>query len=263
MSLEEMNLHDVEDYSSEVTHDQLPSVEEARSHQYTKGGKGHGRRSYAIWCAVTALFIVLVTIIVIPFDERRSEPNLSLEDNEFAGPASSPVGSPTMNPNAVAVEEMEIRLIKIAMNGAADFVDDSSYQYRSMRLMVDDDTVYDYEDVKLKQRYAMYCLYHATRGPGVWVENGGWKRKGIDECDWFGVQCDEEGVVTRINLRSNGLKGEIPQEMALMEGLDTFNVNANALEGEIVGPFCDLQNANAIDIKADCTVVACDCCSNC
>lgn len=267
MSLEEMNLHDVEDYSSEVTHDQLPSVEEARSRQYTISGKGHGRRSYAIWAGVTGIFIVLVTLLVIPFDENRSEPSLNLADNEFNGPAAAqtnaPVPSPTLDPEAVSVEKLEERLIRIALNKAADFVDSSTYQYRSLELILDDPTVYDYEGVKLQQRYAMYCLYHATR-PFQWKDSTGWKRKGIDECDWYGVTCNEDGEVTRINLRANGLKGTLPDEVSLITKLESFNVKANELEGEIDGPICALQDANTIDIKADCSdTLTCSCCSDC
>lgn len=59
-----------------------------------------------------------------------------------------------------------------------------------------------------RQRYALAVLYYATDGPNAWTERDGWlaQMDGEDdttmhhECSWFGVQCNEDNVVTELIL---------------------------------------------------------------
>jgi hypothetical protein len=122
----------------------------------------------------------------------------------------------------------------------------------------------DYSYDQLRQRYAMYCLYHAT-GALEWTNTTGWKRKGVPECRWFGVTCDSNGFVDRLNLRNNGLLGQIPPEVGLIPKLTVFNINGNpGVKGSIPDSVCHLARMEReLDIKVDCLAVDCSCCSTC
>jgi len=239
MEADDVNLHDVEDYSCEgITHDQLPSVAEARATIPSKPKKS----SHKVWYIAAGLlaFTVFVIAIAIPVSSKNK-------------------GSSEQSGNSV-----ETTINKFAINGKEDFTDANSYQSIAKRWMLEDPLVQDYSKDQLQQRYAMYCLHHAT-GSNSWVDATGWKRKGVPECQWYGVTCDPvTNMVQRLNLRNNGLKGTIPPEVALIPDLSVFNVNANAnLTGTVPDHVCDAHSARGLEIKVDCTYVTCDCCSNC
>jgi hypothetical protein len=48
----------------------------------------------------------------------------------------------------------------------------------------------------IKQRYGLTTFFYGMEGEN-WVENGGWLG-GDDECDWFGVECNENSDSIRI-----------------------------------------------------------------
>ena len=50
----------------------------------------------------------------------------------------------------------------------------------------------------LMQRYGLSTFYFATGGE-TWTNNGGWL-KNKHECNWFGVECNDEKFVISINL---------------------------------------------------------------
>lgn len=247
----DINLHeDVEDYSSDITggeHDQLPSVEEARMAAGVALGKGNAsrlgspsKRILYIGAAVVAVTLLIITIAV-PVSRKNNPPK-----------GDKQIGN-----------NVEKAIHRISLNGKSDFDDDSTYKSLAKRWLVEDDLVKDYTYDELQQRYAMYCLHHATGNSGSWTDATGWKRKGVPECDWFGVTCDPTtGMVTRINLRDNGLVGQIPPEVALIPDLTVFNVNDNQnMTGGV--PFDLCQRSATLNIKVNCDTVTCDCCVNC
>lgn len=54
-------------------------------------------------------------------------------------------------------------------------------------------------DSNLMQRYSLAVLYFSTKGKS-WAESTNWLANDKDHCQWFGVECNEEGLVTRLNL---------------------------------------------------------------
>ena len=46
---------------------------------------------------------------------------------------------------------------------------------------------------------------------------------GDDECTWYGITCDTNGIVTSIDLEQNDVGGEIPYEIALLDNLGKCN----------------------------------------
>ena len=241
-AMEETNLHDVEDYDSEITHDQLPTVEEAKT---AMGGTSSMKTFNTKRFNNAGMALVLVIIFFILLKGYKGSEDQKVKDLDL-----------------VEVLDISASLNSIALGGPSDFEDPNSYQALAKNSLVTDDMVKDYTFEGLQQRYAMYCLHHATGGlDGSWIEERGWKRKGMPECMWHGVTCAPGTKdVTRIALRENGLQGEIPPEIALIPNLEVFNVNSNDnLVGSIPDSLCAVDG---LDIKVDCNVVQCDCCSN-
>jgi len=243
---------DVEDYSSNLedysdtglaqpniaagNHDQLPSVESVRM---TMGG-GSGRsikRKYMLGFGLAILAVGFLAVV--------------LGGGGNKGPALGDL-------------DVEQALEHVQEEAGGDIENKDSYQYAAAWHLRPDEMVTHYSYDKFKQRYGMYCLYFAT-GHEFWVDDKGWRRMGTDECDWFGVMCNEQGMVTRIELRNNNLSGNIPPEVSLIEELEVLTVKANDLSGHVPSPVCELQQSSGreLHIKVDCNAVSCACCSDC
>lgn len=68
-------------------------------------------------------------------------------------------------------------------------------------------------DSRLVQRWVLASFYYGAGGDD-WKTNTGWMDAGKHECQWHGVSC-LEGVISRLELEQNHLRGEIVDEIAL------------------------------------------------
>ena len=70
------------------------------------------------------------------------------------------------------------------------------------------------------------ALYYALNGPD-WEINDNWLEHDLI-CDWYGVECDENGEkVVSVSLVDNGLKGDVPQELFELKSLASLNLKGN------------------------------------
>ena len=79
-------------------------------------------------------------------------------------------------------------------------------------------------------RAALTALYHAANGD-EWTNSDNWLTAAPVE-EWSGVRVDEGGFIS-LHLRDNGLRGEIPTELANLSNLRALNLSDNNLSGEI------------------------------
>ena len=89
-------------------------------------------------------------------------------------------------------------------------------------------------------RDVLVTLYHSLGGTG-WTYNTNWlSDKHVD--DWYGVNTDEEGRVTSLNLGGNNLTGQIPVEMGNLAGLNGLSLENNNLNGPIPAELGELSD---------------------
>ena len=62
------------------------------------------------------------------------------------------------------------------------------------------------------QRAALMQLFEATNGQ-EWTRSDSWNTSAPVR-EWFGVSCDDDGHVIRLNLLSNSLRGPLPPALA-------------------------------------------------
>src|SRR5699024_6346060 len=74
-------------------------------------------------------------------------------------------------------------------------------------------------------------LYRATNGDD-WNNNSGW---GSDAPigQWYGIDTDANGRVTRIDLYKNNLRGELPASIGNLDKVVYLNTKNNHLSGHI------------------------------
>ncbi len=89
---------------------------------------------------------------------------------------------------------------------------------------------------------ALMALYNATDGPN-WTNNSGWAEGAVgdncDVCSWYGIECDNNGSVIRIDMDGlpdnvphggnggNNLQGIIPAEIGNLDELRILILNDN------------------------------------
>ena len=81
------------------------------------------------------------------------------------------------------------------------------------------------------QRLALVAFYDATDGPN-WTNNANWlSDKALSE--WWGLDLDPLGRVTKIGLYENGLRGRIPPEIGDLGDLSHVYLEGNELHGPL------------------------------
>ena len=104
------------------------------------------------------------------------------------------------------------------------------------------------EDVRLAEcdeglnldRAVLKALYIATNGPN-WKNSTNWLSE-LPLGEWYGVDTDVDGRVTRLFLESNGLSGLIPPELGQLANLSTLYLYSNRLRGGIPPELGQLTN---------------------
>ncbi len=98
-------------------------------------------------------------------------------------------------------------------------------------------------------RVALTTLYGETGG-AYWKEAANWLSEAPLR-DWHGVETDAEGHVISIDLGYNNLKGRLPQELALMDRLETLRLIGNGLAGHIPPELARLDRLAALDLSVN------------
>lgn len=82
------------------------------------------------------------------------------------------------------------------------------------------------------QRNALIELYKATNGDG-WKSRTNWcSSEPIST--WYGVKCNDEGLVTSIELAGNNLVGSLPESLSvLMDNCTHLSIGNNSLSGAV------------------------------
>jgi len=82
---------------------------------------------------------------------------------------------------------------------------------------------------QLIQRYALTVLDVSLHDP----EPRLWSSRNLHECQWPGVTCNDDMLVTGINWARQGLSGTIPPELGLLTNLITLDIAQNQLKGQL------------------------------
>ncbi len=89
-------------------------------------------------------------------------------------------------------------------------------------------------------------LYFSTDG-GNWTSDTNWQS---DEpiCTWYGITCDADGDVSKIDLPGNGLSGAIPPKLGKLGNLVHLDLSFNRLSGEIPPDLGSLSKLVYLDL---------------
>ncbi|KAK8943929.1 putative LRR receptor-like serine/threonine-protein kinase [Platanthera guangdongensis] len=69
---------------------------------------------------------------------------------------------------------------------------------------------------------------HVNRGPYA-----SWNESEPSSCRWFGISCDNGGLVTAIDLRDSSISGGIFPNFSLLPALTRLDLSANSIDGSV------------------------------
>ncbi len=99
------------------------------------------------------------------------------------------------------------------------------------------------------ERDILEAIYHATSGPTTWDQRDNWLTD-APLGDWYGVDTDENGNVTGLDLGGNFLVGRLPPEIGQLPHLETLGLSWNSLlEGPVPVELFDLTGLTVLYLQ--------------
>eukprot|EP00934_Nitzschia_sp_Nitz4_P009292 Nitzschia sp. Nitz4//scaffold76_size158648//141429//149315//NITZ4_002570-RA/size158648-processed-gene-0.274-mRNA-1//-1//CDS//3329557917//9282//frame0 len=100
------------------------------------------------------------------------------------------------------------------------------------------------------QRQILVAMYNALGGP-YWKEDDDWLDLDVSECDWYGITCNSNSLITSIVLRSNGLVGTLPTDVFSLPQLQTLNLASSDITFDFsgIGSASNLRSLNLDSIE--------------
>mmetsp|Transcript_32184 Transcript_32184/g.47345 ORF Transcript_32184/g.47345 Transcript_32184/m.47345 type:complete len:341 (-) Transcript_32184:484-1506(-) len=115
-------------------------------------------------------------------------------------------------------------------------------------------------DKWLTTRYALATLFYSTGGETLWEKNTNWLEH-ENACKWHGVNCignikmEERLVLVEqfesLDLKSNGLNGNISPEIGLLRDVRLVFLNDNDLVGNIPSELGQMKALETIHLQAN------------
>lgn len=102
------------------------------------------------------------------------------------------------------------------------------------------------DDAGVTERDALVALFESTGGSG-WINRDGWLSD-AEPGNWYGVDTNSQGHVTRIVLNENNLVGLIPSELGGLVHLSRLSLQRNGLTGEIPPELGRLARIDTLDL---------------
>ena len=101
-----------------------------------------------------------------------------------------------------------------------------------------------------QDRAVLIALYEATGGNN-WYDNANWLSSTYPLAQWYGVETDDEGRVTTLNLAYNDLTETIPEALGQLNSLQSLDLSGNELTGLIPEALGQLDNLDTLDLSGN------------
>lgn len=188
-----------------------------------------------------AVLLVLLLIIVAISVGARSKGEQAAKQTSHSVEAPTPSGA-SLGPTPITAYKVADIIESSALFSGAEFDDLDSYQTKALNWALTQNLpAPEYPGLSLeeqaRQLYALACIYFSTfRQPNGctgnyfgedtalpgWFSDDGWMWKAGEVCEWYGITCDDQRRVARLDLASNGLTGTFPPETQLLKDSLTY-----------------------------------------
>ena len=84
-------------------------------------------------------------------------------------------------------------------------------------------------EIMKRERDILKMLYNDCGGAN-WKNKQNWLNNDVDICNWYGIECNDEGSIDSILLGSNNLVGETPRELFELKNLKWLWLYSNPID---------------------------------
>jgi len=194
---------------------------------------------------------------------KKSDTYLKPDSNKKNNDGDSGGGVPPIYVEPESVDQDVLAVLKSSLENTYDrhnldksLLESYSPQRQAMLFMAKDASINSMEHTEKLQRFFLSVFFYSTNMvPSVHVEDpGAWKvadnwMSNAHSCDWMGVECNEEKVITSMFLERNRLSGKIPVDIAIIankiEKLDFTDNIMHMREGDF-DAFSSLKNLKTL-----------------
>jgi len=107
---------------------------------------------------------------------------------------------------------------------------------------------YQFTSPTIQNAY-LTLLFEETGGE-YWFNNTGWLDEKIPQCQWFGLTCRDDGLLTEMNLRNNNLTGANSPLFFAFPELRTLDIAENNISGPVnMADYMHLRKLEHIDMS--------------
>ena len=139
-------------------------------------------------------------------------------------------------------------ILNASPDSLSDLEDEDSAQARALEWIESGDYE-SMQDGHVMQSWVMASFAFQT-DIDDWDLDFDWLDEVGNECEWFGVVCDEEDRVVFIDLGRNNLRGELLPELSLLsDSLEELDLSRNRIRGRIPRSFGRLRNLVRLQLE--------------
>jgi len=222
--------------------------------------------TFAVFGVVLIVLIGVLSATVGKSGSKSSDTYLkpsSNTKNNDGNDSSGGGGVPPIYVEPESVDQDVLAVLKSSLENTYDrhnldksLLESYTPQRQAMLFLAKDVSVNSMEHTEKLQRFFLAVFFYSTnKVPSVHVEDpGAWKvadnwMSNAHSCDWMGVECNEDKVITSMFLERNRLSGKIPVDIAIIanniEKLDFTDNIMHMREGDF-DAFASLKNLNTL-----------------
>jgi len=218
---------------------------------------------FAVFGVVLIVLIGVLSATAGKNGSKKSDTYLKPDSNKKNNDGDSGGGVPPIYVEPESVDQDVLAVLKSSLENTYDrhnldksLLESYSPQRQAMLFMAKDASINSMEHTEKLQRFFLSVFFYSTNMvPSVHVEDpGAWKvadnwMSNAHSCDWMGVECNEEKVITSMFLERNRLSGKIPVDIAIIankiEKLDFTDNIMHMREGDF-DAFSSLKNLKTL-----------------
>lgn len=192
----------------------------------------------AVLIALLVAIGVIVAIVVIISDESpNTDPPLNPLVGEKLAYLLAIIGNSTSN--KASLDLLPSDPSYYGVNAFENTSESPQVRAMSWSLYGDDATTAQYW---WAVRYALAAVYYSTKGDDSWTRKSSWLSS-LPTCEWQGITCTRnEMMIEKLDLQSNSVQNEIPNELTLMTDIRTILLKDNNMTGTLSADLVALSN---------------------
>lgn len=186
---------------------------------------------------VVVLMMVAIIAGVVFSTRSRADNAVTISPTPFMSPTiPTRIDPPAQLDAILAVLRNNAFTNQTTYPNSAEYYADSGWmttpQERAISWLLYENPVdFSPSSLPLMYRYALTTLYYALGGENWIISNEWLSREHI--CQWYGVLCNRlQTEIQQLHLGDNGLRGVLPSEINLLQGLISLILSNNHIYGE-------------------------------